>query len=317
MNRPSLRLLATALLATLFALPVTAQDWSGKGRVNGVISDEAGKPIEGATVRLRHANIPDSGPADLKTDKKGRWQYLGLLGGAWQVQVVAEGYVPSEGVVQVNEFQPNPLVSLKLRKATAADLASEDPKLKEAQAAIDRGDALLQQKNAAGARAEYEKALPLLEGANRRIILKRIATCQMIEGNDAAAVDTLKVVLAEAPDDADALRLIVDRLIVLKRDAEAAEYTARMPQGATGLDPNTVLNMGINFYNENKLPEAVEKFNQVISLKPDWADGYYYRGLAYLAQGKTVEAKPDFEKVLALDPNHQYASDCREFLKSL
>jgi tetratricopeptide (TPR) repeat protein len=317
MNR-SLRPLATALLATLLAFPAVAQDWSGKGRVNGVVTDESGKPLEGATIRLRHEKIPDNGPADLKTDKKGKWSYLGLLGGPWTVRVVAEGYVPSEGVVNVNEFAPNPLISLKLRKPTAQEAeAGGDPKMKEAQAQIDKGDALLQQKNAAGARAEYEKALPLLEGANRRIVMKRIATCQMLEGDDAAAVDTLKAVLAEAPDDADALRLIVDRLIVLKRDAEAQEYMAKMPQGASGVDPNTILNMGINLYNENKLAEAVAKFEQVVSLKPDWADGYYYRGLANLAQGKGDLAKADFQKVLELDPNHQYANDCREFLKSL
>jgi Flp pilus assembly protein TadD len=318
MNRPKLQTLAAALLAVFLALPAAAQDWSGKGRLNGVVTDEAGKPIAGATIRLRHEKIPDSGPDDLKTDKKGKWSYLGLLGGAWNVQVVAEGYAPSEGTVNVNEFQPNPLISLKLSKPTAEEAAAvEDPKMNEAQAAINKGDALLQQKNAAGARAEYEKALPLLEGKNRIIILKRIATCQMLEGNDAAAVESLKTVLAEAPDDADALRLIVDRLIVLKRDAEAQEYMARLPQGATGVDPNTILNMGINLYNDNKLPEAVAKFDQVVTLKPDWADGYYYRGLAYLGQGKNAEAKADFEKVVALDPNHQYANDCREYIKSL
>lgn len=318
MSRPAFRPLLGALALALLALPALAQDWSGKGRLNGTVTDEAGKPLEGATIHLRHADIPDQGPADLKSDKKGRWSYLGLLGGSWAVKVSVDGYIPSEGIVKVNEFQPNPQVVLKLRKPSAEDVAKiEDPRLKEAQAAIDRGDALLGKKDAPGARAEYEKALPLLEGPNRLIILKRIATCQMVEGNDAVAVDTLKTVLAEAPTDPDALRLIIDRLIVLKRDAEAAEYMARMPQGGSGLDPNTLLNMGINLYNDNKLVEAVEKFEQVVALRADWADGYYYRGLANLAQGKTAEAKVDFEKVLALDPNHQYAGDCREFLKSL
>jgi tetratricopeptide (TPR) repeat protein len=137
----------------------------------------------------------------------------------------------------------------------------------------------------------------------------------MVETNDAGAVETLKTVLAEAPDDPEALRMIVDRLVVLHRTEEAQQYMARMP--ATGVDPNTLLNLGINAYNDNKLEEAQAKFDEVIVAKPDWADAYYYRGLAYLAQGKSPEAKADFEKVLALDPNHQFASDCREFLKSL
>ena len=307
-----------ALLALSLSAPLEAQDWSGRGRLNGSVTDEAGKPIEGANIKLRHEDVPENGPADLKTDKKGKWSYLGLLGGNWTVTVTAEGYVPSEGIVKVNEFQPNPQVALKLRKASAMQAApEEDPKMKAAQEAIDKGDALLQEKKAAEALVEYQKALPLLEGANRRIILKRIATCQMVEGDDAAAIETLKSVLAEAPDDADSLRLIIDRLTVLKRDAEAAEYMAKLPQGASGVDPNTLLNMGINLYNENKIPEAMAKFEQVISVKPDWADGYYYRGLAYLVQGKNAEAKADFQTVLAKDPNHARAQECKDFIQEL
>lgn len=317
MFRPTLRPVLAALAVAALALPAAAQEWSGRGRLNGVITDEAGKPIAGATIRLRHETMPDTGPADLETDKKGKWSYLGLLGGPWTVKVVAEGYVPSEGLVKVNEFQPNPMVSLKLRKATAADVAAAaDPKLAEAQKAIDRGDALLQERKAAEARAEFEKAVPLLEGANQLIIRKRIATCQMLEGDDAGAIATLEGVLAEAPDDADALRLIIDRLIVVGRAADAEPYMARLPQGA-GLDPNTLLNLGINLYNDNKLPEALAKFEEVVAARPQWADGYYFRGLTQLGLQNTAAAKVDFEKVLALDPNHPNAELCREFLKSL
>jgi tetratricopeptide (TPR) repeat protein len=75
--------------------------------------------------------------------------------------------------------------------------------------------------------------------------------------------------------------------------------------------------MGINLYNDNKLDEAIAKFNDVIAARPDHADGYYYRGLALLAKNKMAEAKADFKKVLELDPEGQFANDSREFLKSL
>ncbi|MGH7336810.1 MAG: carboxypeptidase-like regulatory domain-containing protein, partial [Myxococcota bacterium] len=130
---PLAAIVALAFAPSL-AAPLAAQEWSGRGRLNGVVSDESGEPIAGAAIRLRHEKIPDSGPDDMKTDKKGRWSKLGLLGGAWTILVAAEGYAPSQGTVTVNEFQPNSPIVLELRKATSADVG-DDPKLKEAQAA--------------------------------------------------------------------------------------------------------------------------------------------------------------------------------------
>ena len=286
------------LLLVAAAAPARAADWSGRGRVNGVVTDDATKkPIAGAQVTLRRGEGPDQGPAPLKTDKKGHWGYLGLTGGAWYVKIEAEGYVPSEGSIKVDEFGVNPQIQISLR--TMASVApKEDPALAGLQKSLDNADSLLQQKKPAEARAEYEKALPQLEG------------------NDAGAVDSLKQALEINPADEAALKLIIDRLIVLKREDEAQQYIARLPEGAA-LDANTMLNQGINDYNANKLPEAIAKFEKVVAAKPDWADGYYYRGLAQLASGKTAEAKADFEKVLALDPNGEHAAECRDFLKSL
>ena len=50
---------------------------------------------------------------------------------------------------------------------------------------------------------------------------------------------------------------------------------------------------------------------------PSLADAYYYRGRAYLASGKSAEAKADFQKLLELDPKHSNADEAREFLKSM
>jgi len=309
------RLLARApltalLLAVLVAAPGFGQVWKGKGRLQGLVIDESGKPVQGATVTLRMQENPDQGPEQLTTDKKGRWSILGLVLGMWTVHIQAPGFDISQGVVQVNEYGVNPVVKTEMKKPAV------DPKMAQARAALERADALLHDKKAAEARAEYESALPVLEGDNRVLVLKRIAFCQMVEGNDAGAVDTLKSALADSPNDAEAIKLLVDRLVVLHREDEAKEYTARLPEGE-GLSANTLLNLGINAYNDNQLDDALAKFNQVVAAKPDLPDGYYYRGLAYLASSKSAEAKADFEKVLALDPNFRYASECRDFLKNL
>jgi tetratricopeptide (TPR) repeat protein len=78
-----------------------------------------------------------------------------------------------------------------------------------------------------------------------------------------------------------------------------------------------MLNVGIKLYNEKDLNGALERFNKVVQDNPDLANAYYYRGLTYLGLNKTAEAKADFQKLLALEPNNPNADEVREFLKSL
>jgi tetratricopeptide (TPR) repeat protein len=316
MHRRPIQLASAALLLAVFSLPADAQVWTGRGRLQGEVLDSAGKGIEGARVTLRLESAPTEGPEPIVTDRRGRWSFLGLKGGAWNLHIEAEGYVPTEGAAQVNEYGSSPPRKVTLRTIAEAAGPEAIARAQAAQAAIDRGDDLLRERKGAEALAEYRRALGDVDAANRPLLLKRIATAQMVAGDDEGAVATLKEALELVPDDADALRLIIDRLTILKREEEAAAYLARMPEG-TAIGASTLLNMAINDYNDGDLDGALEKLDQVIARQPDAPETYYYRGLTYLAQGKMAEAKADFEKLLALDPDHQHADDCREFLKSL
>lgn len=315
MTRFASRSRLAAVLFVALAVPTSAQDWAGRGRQAGSVIDEKGDPIVVATVKLWPKEAPDTGPQPVAVDKRGKWRFLGLAGGVWMARAEAEGFAPYEVEIRISETETNKPLDIRLVEAKVA-VARANPGLVEAQEAIARGDALLDAKRGAEARVEFESALAKVEGENRVVVLRRIAQAQMVQGDNEGAVTTLKNLLAEAGDDPDTLTLLIDRLTILKREEEAKQYMARLPQGAS-LDPNTLVNMGINLYNENKLPEALEKFEQVVAARPEWADGYYFRGLTELGMGKMAEAKADFEKVLALDPNNANAGMAREFLKSL
>jgi tetratricopeptide (TPR) repeat protein len=304
---------ALALVLASMLLPASgldAQSWSGRGRLQGEVTDEAGKAIQGAKVILRAEN--GEGPAALVTDKKGRWSYLGLAGGSWTMRVEAEGFVPTEGAVRVNEFGTAPTLEVKLRKAEPVATGPGD----EVMAAVDRGNQLLDGGQFAAARAEYEKALALLEPAQRGPLLRGIARTYFQEGNKAQAIATLEQVLATTPDEVETLRLLINLLVAEGREEEARGYMARLPAGSS-VDADTLLNLGISHYNGGKLEEALAEFSRVVGEHPELPDAYYYRGLAHLGLGHAAEAKADFEKVLSLAPEHPNAGDCREFLKSL
>ena len=98
---------------------------------------------------------------------------------------------------------------------------------------------------------------------------------------------------------------------------------AKLPQGMT-VDPNSLLNVGIKTYNEGikgknpkKFDDAIGYFDQVVKDHPENADAYYYRGMVYLAQNKTAQAKADFQKLLEIAPNHPHAAEVKEYVKSL
>ncbi|HWW93765.1 MAG TPA: carboxypeptidase-like regulatory domain-containing protein, partial [Vicinamibacteria bacterium] len=80
----------------LLAAPVMAQDWTGRGRLQGTVLDPDGKPVEKAKVTLTFGD-KQTGPPPAYSDSKGRWATLGLTQGTWKVHIEKDSYQLSEG----------------------------------------------------------------------------------------------------------------------------------------------------------------------------------------------------------------------------
>lgn len=336
----------TALLAVLLLLSsarLFAQEWKGIGRLQGIVTDENGNPIEGAKITLRPGDqtvkAENSGPPPIMTDKRGKWSMLGLTGGTWGVLIEKEGYITSEGRLKVAESgPPQQAVPVKLKaipkeQAQAQAAPKEPSKESKANEAINAGNAALQADKYADARASYEQALALLDPAKPEhapvyvAVLRAVSSTYYREAGQAKAKDakahgmdqsivTLKKALEIKPDDPDTLQLLVNVLVDAGRETEAQTYLAKLPQGAK-LDPERLINVGIKYYNTKQIDKALEEFNRVIVDNPDFAEAYYYRGLVYLNKGKVPEAKADFQKLLALDPKNKFAKEAQDYLKNL
>ncbi|HEX4959238.1 MAG TPA: tetratricopeptide repeat protein [Thermoanaerobaculia bacterium] len=320
-NAKSIVLLAALLVAA--GIPAHAQSWAGRGRLQGQVKDEAGKPVEGAKVTLRIGNDTvdpkKDGPGVITTDKNGKWSILGLTSGGWGILIEKEGFVPSEGRIQVNEFtvaQPV-VVTLKVIPKEVIQKAEKESTSGQAKAAIEKANALLAQEKYAEARASYEEGMAKLEDKSLHpAILRAIAESYFKEGKTDQAIDSLKKALEIAPDDAVTLQLLVNILVGAGRESEAQTYMAKLPQG-TKVDANTLLNLGIKSFNTGKMDDALAQFNRVVTENPNLPDAYYYRALCYMNKNQNKEAKADLKKLLELDPNSKYAKDAQEFLKSL
>ena len=104
---------AMLVVAALHAADLSAQDWKGRGRLEGKLTTKDGKPLADADVKLRLSRAKAQG-TDLKTDKSGRWSYLGLAGGEWSVEFNAPGFIPGKVIVTVSEVARQPIINYSL-----------------------------------------------------------------------------------------------------------------------------------------------------------------------------------------------------------
>ena len=69
--------------------------------------------------------------------------------------------------------------------------------------------------------------------------------------------------------------------------------------------------------NQNDFDSAIAKLDAAIEAAPDWAEAYYFRGLANMAAGKNDAAAEDFRRLLELEPEGERAGEAKQFAEYL
>lgn len=301
-----LPLLAAGHLATLLALaPAAAQDWRGVGRIQGVLTDEEGKPIANATVT---ANCPErGGGTTLKTDKKGRWVLGGIAAGAWAFDFEAEGYETKKITAHLPaESARIPSVDISLKKA------GPPPELT---AAADRAEAAYKAGRYDEARAEYEKLLAMAPEL-APMINQQIGFSYIREKRYDKALEFLEKVLAAEPENAQIRAIAAQAALEGQMLDKAKQLLAGLDDTAI-TNPDVFFNMGVSFLNAGQVATAIEYFGKAIRVDPAYVDAYYRRALGYLGQGQNAEAKADFQKVVELQPDGQMAEMSKKALAQI
>jgi tetratricopeptide (TPR) repeat protein len=283
--------------ALSLSTPALAQDWKGTGRAEGKVLDPDGKPLGGVVVRLE---LPTRGSTELKTDKKGHWAILGLAGGNWNLDFSLKGYETKSISARLTSGN-NPPIEVTLAKAAAV---GPPPEVMDK---LSKGDEAYKAGKYPEARAQYEAALEAYEklpGKKPEVstaLHMQVARCYSQEKNYAKELEHLQFVL-----DADPTNVEVRKLMALEAFQgglldKGMELLKGLDETAIQ-DPDIYYNIGVSFFNNQKVDEAIIYLTRALTLNPSYADGYFLRGNAYLNLGKLAEAKADYKKFIEVVP---------------
>ncbi|HUP63296.1 MAG TPA: tetratricopeptide repeat protein [Thermoanaerobaculia bacterium] len=298
------------------------------GRLQGIVVDQNGNPIKGARVILTSTKAGDTGPDPVVTDAKGRWAAGGLIGGGWNLDIGADGFLIRKISANVSELQgltppmkiqlepkpeekPKPQEEEEAKQSIQVGGVEISPEIAEA---IEKGNTYIREQKWKEAAAEYEKAIAVLS-TNTQVKFA-LARAYHGAGELKKAIAQLRDVYGADSGNMTAATLLVDMLLEDGQLDEAKKILGAMPPGALS-DPNTILNIGIRFINHNKPDEAYKYFNDAVSVAPDVAATYYYRAIAALQMKKMKEAKADLQKILQIAPDSSEAKDARELLAQM
>src|SRR5262245_13085023 len=301
------------LFAALFIAAVAAQAAAQVGRVNGVVKDETGQPLKGATVTADNPNIGQSFTAT--TDDKGRFTMIGLRAGSWKFYAQAPGFTPDAGEMPVRMGARNPPIQFLLKKTgNAKSRALGGITSKDLQSDLAAADALFKQSRWDEAIAAYrsvlEKAQPL------SAINLQIAAAYRNKKDFASATTAYEAALKADPANQKAV-IGIATMNLERGDAKAAEDALLKAAQAPTAGREVFFNLGEVTLARNDADEAARWYQKASTADPNWGKPLYKLGLLAAKKGDTANASKLMDQVIAIDPSSPEATLAKTSLESL
>lgn len=304
--RQAIRVLACALAAMAISTAASTQN-RGDARIGGKVVDDQGKPAQDVVVRARLEG-QQTPPMQAKTNNKGEWAINGIAGGIWELEFTKEGFAPHRITLEVKPDQRISGIQVALVRP------GPDPNV-EIQAEVKRAAGLLQNKQIAEGRKVYESLLAKYPDLHQ--LHEFIGRTYAAEGDYDKALEHMRMALEKDPENVQVKVFIGDLLMEKGQKAEAQKMLESIDLTKVE-DPAPFINLAIGKINDQKVDEAVALLDKLVARFPNDATVYYYRGRAYLAAKKMVEAKADLEKFVAMaKPDARELADAKKILEQL
>jgi len=302
--------LLAAVLWTALAGSVAAQ----AGRVVGIVKDDHGEPIKGATII---AERPDASPGSFtaSSDEKGRFAMIGLRSGVWQMRVNAPGYSSDGGELNVRTLPAATApVTFTLQKLVVAPSALGTTAPKDLQAALATADALFNNQQWDEAITSYSAILQ--KSPSLSVINLQIAAAYRNKKAFDSAITAYNALLAIDPDN-DKAKVGIAMANLEKGDLDMAERTLEIAAKAPGATREVFYDLGEVKLARSQADEAVKAYERAAQVDPTWGKPPFALGRLALNKGDAANARKYFQSVIDVDPISPEAAQATTMLRQL
>jgi tetratricopeptide (TPR) repeat protein len=302
--------LAAVLLAG-WSTTVTAQS----GRISGIVRDETGEPLKGATVRAENpVGVPKSFTSS--TDDKGRFNIIGLRPGNWTLTAEAPGFDSQAASLRLQaQGMPTRPLLFTLAKSFGGPmtvLGSVAPK--DLQASLAEADQLFQNQQWAEALSAYQDILartPALSSINLQL-----AAVFREQHDFDAAVRAYQTLLDAEPGNPKAVVGLASTRLE-QGDADAAEALLQKVAAANGQDREVLYALGNIRASRGDVAGAAEWYRKASEADPFWGKPIYELGRLAMNGGDRAAALTFMRKVVETDPLSPEAAQAKAVLAEI
>jgi tetratricopeptide (TPR) repeat protein len=202
-------------------------------------------------------------------------------------------------------------------KAAAAlkDLERIGRRTEEAKKIHNQAVALQKAGDYAGAFAKFQEALNV--DPNLQVSLVGLANAALKIGKPLEAATAAETILKADPTNEQAIRLRYNACLALGEKGRLLGALKGLAPYEPRLARDGILRVAFDAYDANDMPTARKRFDEALTIDPNYPQAYYYLALIDVSQGATADAKSHIERFLQLAPNDPEANSAREMLKYL
>jgi tetratricopeptide (TPR) repeat protein len=299
---------AVCVLLAMGAVALAAPALAGQMELavlTGTVKDDAGKPLEGVTFRLK--DVGRGRETTIKSDKEGRFYRRGLQAVEYELVVEKEGYQPIRDSIKLTAGTDRRF-DFKLAKA-APEGAGDFAKGVEA---YNRGD---HQAAAQAFEAVLQKAPDLPE------VRVNLALAYFRLSRTADAVAQLEKAAALAPNEPRVLFQLGGAYVEIKDlDKAAAAFEnglAKQPDLNDPLAYEATVTLGAVHFAKGDNDKAMARFEKALAAKPAAAAPTLGLAKIQFSKGDVPKALQLFEQVVQSAPGSPEAAEAEVFIKEL
>jgi Flp pilus assembly protein TadD len=282
-------------------------------RVVGIVKDETGQPIRGATLSLEN---PDAIPRNFTatSDDRGRFAIIGLKSGEWSIVAQAPGFIADAGRVVVRAATPaTPTFTLR-RAPQPPPSAIGNVGLKDLQAELRLADQQYNAQQWDQAIASYKSVLakaPALSFINLQIG----SAYRSKQDYDNALVAYNEMLKADPSS--DKARVGLGMTYLEKGDLGAAENALGQAAQTPTASRELFYTLGQVQAARGNPADAMKWYEKASTTDPNWGKPLLQMGMTALKSGDRTNATAMMQRVLAVDPASAEAAQARSVIEQL